>query len=345
MITVNLREAKQIIKGLYKVGRPVILMGSPGIGKTAIFRQAAKELNIGNRTREASSLDPTDVCGVCYVTDGESRYGRPVLMPKPEDGAEGMLVVDELASCPPAVQVALYALFLEKRLGDYPLPNGWVPMGTGNYTTDGAFAYNISTALSDRGYMINVNPDFQIWKEDFAYPNEIDEDIISFFNYRPDLFYTFDNRDKQVKGKGFSSCRGHELASDAKKSGLTGHALLAALSGCESEGVATEMIAFWRVKNEMPDIEEIYRGKISKIPTEPSILYAMSGALIGFLKTLPKGISMDVAIKRLLEYSMTMPDLFAVLTIRDAAIRYRKHITGAGDAWARWATKYRDVVI
>lgn len=319
MLTVNLRTAKEAMRKLVPTGRSTLLMGSPGIGKTDVLRQVARELSMGCKITEASSLDPTDTRGIPYVVDGESRYGRPSLLPDPEkDGETGLLGIDELASCMPAVQVSLYPLFLERRLGDYPLPKGWIPVATGNYTSDSSVAHNLSAALTDRVFILNVVPNFTVWKEDYAFKNGIATEIISFLNYRPDLFYTFAKRDKSSKGKAFASPRSYELASDALKTGLSGEPLHAVMAGCLGEGVAVEFMAFREIHQSLPDIRKIYSGKHDDIPDKPDVLYALVGALVGYLSRLPDDLPRSLAIERFYEYVLKLPAEFAILALKDA---------------------------
>lgn len=347
MITLSLRGAKKAIAAMLRKERPVVLMGSPGIGKTEIFKQAAIEAGIKCKIFEASSLDPTDTRGLLYIVGDQAKYSRPAILPEKEDGEKGILVIDELASCLPATQVSLYPLFRERRLGDFHLNDGWLPMGTGNYTTDGAVAYNLSTALSDRVIMINVEPSFQVWKEDFALPKKLDPTIIGFLNFRSDLFYTFDKREKNAKGKSFASPRSYEMASDVLQAGLDDHTLLAVLAGTLGDGVATELMAFRQVYSDLPDINAIYQGKYGEIPVEPSILYALSGALTGYLNNLPKKMSLGDATARLLDYTQKLPAEFAVLTIKDGmqiSPNHKKSFIQAKN-WVEWGQKYKEVVL
>ncbi len=347
MLNVNLRIAKEAVMKLVPLGRPIVAMGSPGIGKTEIMKQAAKALFMGCKVTEASSLDPTDTRGIPYVTDGESKYGRPSILPDvKKDGEKGLLVIDELASCLPAVQVSLYPLFLERRLGDYPLPKGWVPMGTGNYTSDGAIAYSLSSALTDRVFILNITPDFQVWKEDFAFANGINADIISFLNWRPELFYTFDKRDKTAKGKAFASPRSYELASNALKTNLGDDILMAVLAGCLGEGVAVEFVAFRKVSQGLPDIKKIYMGKHNAVPDndKPDVLYALTGALVGFLSRLPEELPKAMAVERFFEYSMKLPAEFTVLGVKDALSLHKQDIVKSKN-WGTFSKKYRELVL
>jgi MoxR-like ATPase len=43
-----------------------------------------------------------------------------------------ILFLDEITSAPPTVSAAAYQLILDRRLGDYVVPEGWVIFAAGN---------------------------------------------------------------------------------------------------------------------------------------------------------------------------------------------------------------------
>lgn len=344
---ITLRESKNISKVLFSKKKPAIVMGTPGIGKTDILKQVAAELNVGFLCFEASSLDPTDVRGVLIPKGEASVYTRSALLPVPEKhGKGGMLLIDELPSGLPAVQVALHPLFhpKERRLGSDSLPEGWVPMATGNYASDGAGAYNLLTALTDRVCVLNVKEDLGIWKEDFALPHKIHPIVLGFLNFRPDLFSTFEKRVKGGNGKSFASPRTWKEASDLLYTDLDGVALHGSLSGYLGDGVSSEVMAFRKTVSDLPDVDAIYAGRINTVPEEPSVLYALCGAMVGKLMCHPDGLRLSVAIERFLEYSLKLPAEFAVLMVKDALSLHRKEIV-QGKGWKAFANKYRDVLL
>lgn len=353
MLNVSVRQSVRIIKEAYRLGKSVILMGSPGIGKTSAFKQAVRELaaelerSVGLKIEEGSSLDPTDVRGVLVpnLKEETSFYTYPAIFPKEKiDGEEGILVVDEIGGCMQATQKALQSVFDLRRMGDHKLPAGWIPMGTGNYASDDAGAFPLLSSFSDRMVMLNIAPDFSQWKEDFAIPTGLNQDIVSFLNFRKDLFYTFNGRKKNAKGKGFASPRTYEMASPFLSGKLDNIDLVAAIAGCVGEGVATELIAFIKIKDDLPDITKIYSGTIDVVPEEPSVRYALSGALISYLNDLPEKMTKKTAISRLLTYTQFMPSEFAVLTIKDAMPNHKADIVNSTN-WPAWAGKYKDLIL
>ena len=85
-------------------------------------------------------LDPVDLRGLpCLGSDGRSKWATPEFLP--QDGS-GILFLDELNAAnlsakhigtkPIMVQASCYQLVLDRKLGDYTLPEGWAIVAAGN---------------------------------------------------------------------------------------------------------------------------------------------------------------------------------------------------------------------
>lgn len=345
---ISVRDSIGVIEACYKVNVPVMLMGPPGIGKTSAGVAAAEKLGIKCRIEEGSSLDPTDVRGVLIpdMKTHESFYTVPGIYPEEKDGDKGLLMIDELGGCMPATQKPLQSLFDLRRVGNHKLPEGWLPIGTGNYASDGAGAFALLTSFSDRMVVINTVPNFVQWKEDFAYPSGISTDIISYLNFQKGSFYTFDDRKNVAAGqKSFASPRTWAKASPFLGSKLSRGNLHAVLGGLLSEGIAHDFLAFLDNYDKLPDINKIYQGKCNDVPEEPSVLHALCGAMIGFLKDLPEKMTIHTALERMLDYSKHMPREFAVLMVKDALFLHESDlVSGRVKNWVPWATEFSEII-
>lgn len=72
-------DQKQLMDILLNVGtvRPVFIWGAPGIGKSAIVEQFAKDLGLECVSLLGSQLAPEDIIGVPQIEDGRSVFCPP----------------------------------------------------------------------------------------------------------------------------------------------------------------------------------------------------------------------------------------------------------------------------
>ncbi len=103
-------------------GIPVLLWGRPGVGKSSFIEGlSTDELKV--LTIIASIHDPTDFSGLPIHENGAVSYAAPSWIADFKDRQEGILFLDELSTCPPAVQAALLRVVFERRVGFTPLPD------------------------------------------------------------------------------------------------------------------------------------------------------------------------------------------------------------------------------
>ena len=112
---------KQLMDVLLNVGtiRPVFIWGAPGIGKSAIVEQFAEAVGLPCVSLLGSQLAPEDIIGVPQIMEGRSVFCPPRMIAQEEPYC---LFLDELNACSQEVQKAFYSLILERRIGEYPLP-------------------------------------------------------------------------------------------------------------------------------------------------------------------------------------------------------------------------------
>ena len=103
-------------------GIPVLLWGRPGVGKSS-FIEGLSTADLKVLTIIASIHDPTDFSGLPIHENGSVRYAAPAWIADFQDKREGILFLDELSTCPPAVQAALLRVVFERRVGFTPLPD------------------------------------------------------------------------------------------------------------------------------------------------------------------------------------------------------------------------------
>ena len=127
---VTLSEAKTMIKAL-AAKESILLLSAPGVGKSDIVKQAALEVGLKLNSLLGTQIAPEDVSGIPKIINERSVFCPPRIL-LPEDIAPFCLFLDELPAASPDVQKALYALLLERRLGEHLLPSGTWVVAAGN---------------------------------------------------------------------------------------------------------------------------------------------------------------------------------------------------------------------
>ncbi len=153
--------------------RPIVVMGAPGLGKTAIMSQIASELGIGfvgyamtHHTRQSAiGLPMIDRDGDMPVT----RYTMSEIIASVYDlmrsqgHKEGILFVDEVNCVSETLSAAMLDLLQNKKFGPHRIPDGWVLVAAGNPPEFNASAREFDIATLDRIRLIDVEPDTEVW--------------------------------------------------------------------------------------------------------------------------------------------------------------------------------------
>ncbi|WP_424216501.1 AAA family ATPase (plasmid) [Streptomyces sp. BI20] len=133
---------------------PVLLLGEPGIGKTAALTRLADSLDLPLTTVIASVHEPTDFSGLPVLGEDPAVNGVPMA---PPDWAvrlvregRGLLFLDELSTAPPSVQAALLRVVLERRVGALTLPPGVRIVAAANPRASAADGWELSAPLANR---------------------------------------------------------------------------------------------------------------------------------------------------------------------------------------------------
>ena len=97
-------EISKVVNSLIKKNLPVFIWGAPGIGKSSIVKDIARDNELEFIDLRLSLMDPTDLKGIPFF-DEKSREGvwaKPSFLPKEEDESRGILFLDEINTAPPA---------------------------------------------------------------------------------------------------------------------------------------------------------------------------------------------------------------------------------------------------
>ena len=181
--------------------RPILLMGAPGIGKTQIMEQIARECKVGLVSYTITHHTRQSAVGLPFIK--EKTFGQETFSVTEytmseiiasvrirETGLkEGILFIDEI-NCVSETLAPMMLQFLQgKTFGNQKVPEGWVIVTAGNPPEYNKSVREFDVVTLDRIKKIIIEPDLNVWKE-YAYAQNIHPAIMSYLNIRPQYFCT-----------------------------------------------------------------------------------------------------------------------------------------------------------
>jgi hypothetical protein len=256
-----------------------MLWGPPGVGKSQMVAQIATRHQVPVIDIRLSQMEPSDLRGIPFRVDERVEWAVPAILPNAErHGETGILFLDEINAAPPAVSAAAYQLILDRRLGEYQVPEHWAIFAAGNRQGDRGVIYSMPAPLANRFSHFEVETNLDDWVT-WAYANGIDERVIGFLRFRPELLFDFDPAHNPVA---FPSPRSWEFAHRGLRK-FENHSdlLQGTLQGCVGPAAGIELHAFVNSLDQMPDLDAIVAGEEVPVPAEIDLQYAVAAALVG----------------------------------------------------------------
>jgi hypothetical protein len=261
---------------------PVMLWGPPGVGKSQIIAGIAAKHGVPLIDIRLSQMEPTDLRGIPFRTTGENgkevvKWSVPDMLPD-QDGTEpGILFLDEINAAPPTVSAAAYQLILDRKLGEYEIPEGWAIFAAGNRQGDRGVTYAMPAPLANRFTHYDVEANLDDWIG-WALKKDIDERVLGFLRFRPDLLFSYDAAHNPVA---FPSPRSWEYAHRALQKFSDRPDLLGdALQACVGQACGVELKAFIDNLENLPDIDGILAGTVMDVPKGIDLQYGVAAALV-----------------------------------------------------------------
>lgn len=258
---------------------PVMLWGPPGVGKSQMVAQVGEKHQVPVIDIRLSQMEPSDLRGIPFRTGEYVEWATPAILPNAaRHGKAGILFLDEITSAPPSVSAAAYQLILDRRLGEYKVPDSWAIFAAGNRQGDRGVTYTMPAPLANRFSHFEVDTNLDDWVH-WAYQHGIDERIIGFLRFRPELLFDFDPAHNPVA---FPSPRSWEFAHRGLQK-FSNHPELfqGTLQACVGPAAGVELHAFVSSLDQMPDLDAIIDGQESSVPKEIDLQYAVAAALVG----------------------------------------------------------------
>lgn len=196
---VSLNQLPDMLLDFYKLRIPVLLMGTPGIGKSSVIQQFAEKMretdpDFGYVDKRIASSDPGDIVGRQFYDASVQSLLHIAPEEWPTEG-NGVFVLEELADGTRLQTSAVYSILQERRIGQKPLPEGWWVVGCCNRPDDGSNARQLTTALADRVAVFNVVADLKSFTE-HAVKKDVNPKILAFLRLNPQYL---DGNDHQIE--------------------------------------------------------------------------------------------------------------------------------------------------
>lgn len=232
----NIKQAKQEIKntiraylqkdeaGEYEIPverqRPILLIGAPGIGKTAIMEQVAQECGINLVSYTITHHTRQSAIGLPFISrrnyDGKeysvTEYTMSEIIASVFDQIEksgiheGILFLDEINCVSETLAPTMLQFLQYKTFGMHRVPDGFLIVTAGNPPQYNKAVRDFDIVTLDRVKKIDVEADFDVWKE-YAYKTGIHGAVMAYLGIRKEHFYSIRT---EMEGRYFVTARGWE---------------------------------------------------------------------------------------------------------------------------------------
>lgn len=284
-ITLSLSQVQDFLLSVAP-SRPVFIWGPPGIGKSSLVEQFAAQLGIECVSLLGSQLAPEDLIGIPKIDGNVSRFYPPSMIVRDK---EFVLFIDELNVASQEIQKAFYSLILDKRIGEYRLPQNSIIIGAGNRAQDSAMAKQMPSALINRMIHVHLKTTTKEWLQ-WAGQHNIHPWVADYIRARPSQLST---ETPPAKEEPFSTPRSWHSVSDALHAfgdDIAAHHLDAVLFGCLTRDHAIGFKAFLKQIRNKFSVHKILKGEEQwpSAPEDRDLTYFLTQSLRDLLiKELP----------------------------------------------------------
>ena len=273
------KNLKTFLKVCLKNRFNILITGQPGIGKSDIVEQTAKEENYDLIITHPVVSDPTDYKGMPFVVDGEALF-LPFNDLKRLIDAKGPTIcfIDDLGQAMPSVQASVMQLLLARKINNTSISDDVVFIAATNRKEDRAGVSGLLEPVKSRfTSIIELEVSSEDWCE-WALKRNIPLSLISFIKYKPTLLSKFMPTNSLINSP---SPRTVANVGKLMMTDLPEECLKEAIKGAVGEAFTIEFFSFLEIRNSLPRIEEIVLAPLEvKVPDEVSIKYSLLGYIL-----------------------------------------------------------------
>lgn len=298
----------------------VMLWGPPGVGKSQAVRQIAERIEQGTgktavvtdvRLSLFTPIDSRDSPTVNTEKTLAIWLKPQILQMDPGDNVVNLLFLDENFAVPQSVQAAAYQIALDRMVGEHKLPENCIVLTAGDQTTDKSLALKMPKALANRLLHIEVVGNFSSWRA-WAVHAGIHSKVIGFLSFAPAKLMAFDSSADDLA---FATPRSWEMVSnllnyindDPDK-------LFPLIAGLVGLSVAAEFRTWCKIYQELPDIQDIFDGKMPQLPKSTDAMYALVSSMTSYAQSHKEDL---VRIANSIRYAQQIPPDFSVVLMKD----------------------------
>jgi len=330
------KQLNQAIKFAIKNKYPLLIKGSPGIGKTQILTQACLETGTELIVSHPVVSDPTDYKGLPFPTkDGTEATFLPFgdLLKLINADKPTVFFLDDIGQASSSVQASLMHLLLARRINGHAVSEHVVFLAATNRRQDRAAVQGILEPVKSRfAAILELEVNVDDWV-DWAIVQGLPVELIAFVRFRPNLLHDFKPTADIINSPNPRTVAAVGMMMNA---GLPKDTEYEMISGAAGEGFAAEFLGFLKIYRDLPDIEKLIADPENAIvPDEPSVLFAVCGALSA------KGNKKNLS--NIIKFTDRLPGEFQVLLIKDA-IKRNKSLSNTKE-FSAWAIKHADVIL
>ena len=176
----------------HNIKHAILGLGAPGVGKSQIIRQIGKKYGYKVIDIRLAQMSEVEIGGLIYPNESRTKtvWLTPEVLPDEErDGKNTILLLDEITSCTKRVQVAAYQLILDRRIGQYKLPEGTFVVALGNREDDDGVYIRLAGPLADRFEIHYIEPNFDDWKKEYALKNDVHPYVVNYLTFKPSALH------------------------------------------------------------------------------------------------------------------------------------------------------------
>ena len=283
--TMDINEVKEAIKTI-GVTNTIMILSEPGCGKTSILRMLEQEMGDGYDYIyvDGPNKEMMDIAASIpnHTTKSLEYYVSSLF--KMDSGKPKVIMIDEALKVPKLLQPIYTRMYLERTIGDIPLPEGSIVFATSNNMTDGVNDV-LPAHTANRLTIVQMEkPNPKLWLS-WAGVKGISPVVRAAVQMFPRMLKSYRDTDQKDNPYifqpskpqlSFVSPRSLEKSDPIIKSGLSNEAKLALLAGTLGESGARDMMTFVSLDASVTQFEEIIdKPEEVTVPTDIAPLLLM----------------------------------------------------------------------